>query len=170
MHRIRDDVELWSGNRESWRGAFWGWESLFAWALRSHFRHRWNWPRRFGGDPRFVRLRSVPEARDWLQLAAERRGEDDPWQVSDCGGVAMNDEMSTSLGEFLVGLGENFDTLQAFLENPERTMAEAGLSAEDRDLVLKGDVEQLQRTIQEQLGDSPIAFIVYPHNWPIVHW
>jgi adenylate kinase family enzyme len=70
-HRIRDDVELWSGNRESWRGAFWGRESLFWWMLRGHFRHRREWPRRYGGDPRFVRLRSVAEARDWLEAAAK---------------------------------------------------------------------------------------------------
>ena len=69
-HRIRDDVELWSGNKESWRGAFWGRESLFGWMLRTHFRQRREWPRRYGGDPRFVRLRSVREAREWLDGAA----------------------------------------------------------------------------------------------------
>ena len=65
--RIRGDVELWSGNRESWRNAFWGRESLFAWTVRSWFRHRRQWPRKFAGDPRFVRLRSVDEARRWLE-------------------------------------------------------------------------------------------------------
>ena len=30
LTRIRHDVELWSGNRESWRGGFWGRDSLFA--------------------------------------------------------------------------------------------------------------------------------------------
>jgi adenylate kinase family enzyme len=65
-HRIRGDVELWSGNKESWRGAFWGRESLFGWMLRTHFRQRRDWPARFGGDPRFVRLRSVREAKEWL--------------------------------------------------------------------------------------------------------
>jgi len=34
--------------------------------IRGHFRHRRNWPRRYDGDPRFVRLRSVAEARRWL--------------------------------------------------------------------------------------------------------
>ncbi|MFL5921116.1 MAG: shikimate kinase [Gaiellaceae bacterium] len=68
--RIRDDAELWSGNKESWRGAFWGRESLFAWMLRGHFRHRRQWPRRYGSDPRFVRLRSVREAREWLDGVA----------------------------------------------------------------------------------------------------
>jgi len=64
--RIRDDVELWSGNKESWRGAVFGWESLFVWMLRGHVRHRREWPRLYGDDPRFVRLRSVEEARSWL--------------------------------------------------------------------------------------------------------
>jgi adenylate kinase family enzyme len=70
IHRIRADVELWSGNKESWRGAFWGRDSLFGWTLRTHFRHRRQWPARFAGDPRLVRLRSVREAREWLDGVA----------------------------------------------------------------------------------------------------
>jgi len=66
-HRIRGDVELWAGNRESWRGAFWGRESLFAWTVRSWVRHRRHWPRKFAGDARVVRLRSDEEARRWLE-------------------------------------------------------------------------------------------------------
>jgi adenylate kinase family enzyme len=65
--RIRHGVELWSGNRETWRGAFVGWNSLFVWTLRSWIRHRREWPRKFAGDPRVVRLRSVGEARRWLE-------------------------------------------------------------------------------------------------------
>jgi len=65
--RIRDQVELWSGNRESWRGGFWGRESLFAWTVRSWVRHRRKWPRKFAGDPRVVRLRSAKEALRWLE-------------------------------------------------------------------------------------------------------
>jgi len=64
--RLRDDVELWSGNRESWRGAFWGRDSLFWWMLKTHFQQRRDWPARYGRDPRFVRLRSVDEAQRWL--------------------------------------------------------------------------------------------------------
>jgi adenylate kinase family enzyme len=64
--RIRDDVELWNGNKENWRNALWGRESLFAWLVRGHFRHRRDWPRRYRDDPRFVRLRSRAEARRWL--------------------------------------------------------------------------------------------------------
>jgi adenylate kinase family enzyme len=64
--RIRDDVELWSGNRESWRNAFLGWNALFCWMVRAHFRQRRRWPRLYAGDPRFVRLHSTEAAEEWL--------------------------------------------------------------------------------------------------------
>ena len=70
MKRIRDGLELWGGNRESWRGAFWGRESLFWWTVKTHFRHKREWPARFGDDPRLVRLRSVDEARKWLDTTS----------------------------------------------------------------------------------------------------
>ena len=40
LRRIRTREELWAGNRESWRGAFWGGESLFAWTIKAHYRRR----------------------------------------------------------------------------------------------------------------------------------
>ena len=64
--RIRDNVELWGGNRETWRDGFLGWNSLAPWALRAWFRHRREWPSRFAGDARLVRLRSEDETRRWL--------------------------------------------------------------------------------------------------------
>jgi len=68
--RIRGQVELWGGNRESWRTALWGRDALFWWMVKGHFRHRRQWPRRFAGDPRVVRLRSVEEARRWLDTTS----------------------------------------------------------------------------------------------------
>jgi adenylate kinase family enzyme len=65
-HRIRHDVELWSGNKENWRNVLIGRDALFWWMVKGHFRHRRQWPRRFEGDPRVVRLRSVEEACRWL--------------------------------------------------------------------------------------------------------
>jgi adenylate kinase family enzyme len=58
--RIRRGEELWSGNRESWRTAFWGRESLFAWTIRTFFRKRRTLPERFARHPHLevVRLRS----------------------------------------------------------------------------------------------------------------
>jgi len=67
--RIRTGEELWNGNRESWRGAFWGRESLFAWTVRSHVRRRREWPERaerFG----VVRIRTPQEVQAFLDGAA----------------------------------------------------------------------------------------------------
>ncbi|MBA3364723.1 MAG: AAA family ATPase [Actinobacteria bacterium] len=68
--RIRDDIELWNGNRETWRNAVWTRDSLFAWTIRSHRKHRREWPERFRelerGGKRVVRLRSAEEAERWL--------------------------------------------------------------------------------------------------------
>jgi len=36
LGRIHRGEELWNGNRESWRAAFWGWDSLFVYAVRKH--------------------------------------------------------------------------------------------------------------------------------------
>jgi adenylate kinase family enzyme len=77
MRRIRDDVELWNGNRETWREAFASRDSLFVWMIQTHFRHRREWPERFGADPRFVRLRSEAEAREWLEEQTEGRSKQD---------------------------------------------------------------------------------------------
>ncbi len=42
--RIKRREQLWNGNRESLTAAIWGRESLFVWAVRSHFRRRREWP------------------------------------------------------------------------------------------------------------------------------
>jgi adenylate kinase family enzyme len=76
MHRMRDDIELWNGNRETWRGAWLGQDSLFVYAIRAHIRHRREWPARFGQDPRLVRLRSATEVRQWLDEQTMESGED----------------------------------------------------------------------------------------------
>jgi adenylate kinase family enzyme len=70
--RIRGKVELWNGNRESWRTAFWGVDSLFAWTVRAYFRHRREWPRRFADHPGYVRVRTAREALAWLDRQTRR--------------------------------------------------------------------------------------------------
>ena len=64
--RIRTSEELWNGNREAWRTAFIGRESLFVWMFRQHFRQQRTWPQTYGNDRRFVRLRSETEVAHWL--------------------------------------------------------------------------------------------------------
>ena len=66
MHRIRNEVELWNGNRETWRDQFASRETIFLQTIRAHRRHRREWPSKFRHHPRFVRLRSDSEVRRWL--------------------------------------------------------------------------------------------------------
>lgn len=71
--RVRTGEELWeSGNRETWRNVLLGWDSLFVWMLRSHFRQKWTFPRRIPPE-RLVRLRSETDAREWLERVPPRK-------------------------------------------------------------------------------------------------
>jgi adenylate kinase family enzyme len=66
LHRIRNRVELWNGNRETWRGAFLSRQSLFVWVLKTHRDRR----RRYESSLaryNLVRLRSSREAEAWLE-------------------------------------------------------------------------------------------------------
>jgi hypothetical protein len=61
--------DLFNGNRQSWRLAFLGRDSLVSYAIRAHFRRRREWPTEFSRFPtlQVVRLRSPREVEDWLQ-------------------------------------------------------------------------------------------------------
>jgi hypothetical protein len=67
--RILHDEPLWHENRENLKAAFWGGESLFVWAVRSHLRHKRDWPARLARVPH-VRLRTPEAVRVWLASAA----------------------------------------------------------------------------------------------------
>lgn len=68
--RVRRREELWNGNRESLIGAVWGGESLFVWALRSHFQRRRDWPRELAPYP-VVRLSSPADVEAFLRRARQ---------------------------------------------------------------------------------------------------
>jgi adenylate kinase family enzyme len=67
--RIRRNEPLWNDNRESWRTAFWGRDSLVGYALRMHFHHRRVWPKELAPYP-VVRLRTTGEVESFLNGAA----------------------------------------------------------------------------------------------------
>jgi adenylate kinase family enzyme len=69
LHRVIHNVELWNGNRESWRTAFFSREALVFWALGSYFRHRRQWPSRG-----YLRLRTERAKRAWLENTVATRG------------------------------------------------------------------------------------------------
>jgi adenylate kinase family enzyme len=63
--RLTGRERLWNDNRETLRGAFWGRESLFGFALAAHFRRRRELPSALAGYP-VVRLCSTRAVRGWL--------------------------------------------------------------------------------------------------------
>jgi hypothetical protein len=73
--RLRRREQLWNGNRESLRGAIWGRDSLFAYALRSHFARRRQWPAELRAYP-VLRLRSTAAVRAFLTGSVPGDGRD----------------------------------------------------------------------------------------------
>lgn len=69
--RIIGREEIWNGNRESLRGAVWGRDSLFGYALRSHFARRREWPTELSAFP-VVRLRTTAGVEAFLTGASRR--------------------------------------------------------------------------------------------------
>jgi adenylate kinase family enzyme len=78
--RIRTGEQLWNGNRESWRGAFWGRESLFVWAIRKHVSQRRSVPELLRRPElshlRVVRLRTPAAVEGWLRIAVDGAPDD----------------------------------------------------------------------------------------------
>lgn len=70
--RIVRREELWSGNRETLRGAFWGRDALIPFALRNYGRRRRIYPVELAAY-RVVRLRSPREIELWLAQAQPPR-------------------------------------------------------------------------------------------------
>ena len=71
LKRVITQEELWNGNRETLRGAFFSKDSLFLWALQSHPRHRRTYPQLFAmpeyAHLQVVHLRSRKETGEWLK-------------------------------------------------------------------------------------------------------
>ncbi|MGH3026115.1 MAG: adenylate kinase, partial [Gaiellaceae bacterium] len=71
LRRILRQEELWNGNRETFRSAFWGRESLVLVALLSHHRRRRDYPSALAGLP-VIRLRTPGSVARFLE--STRRG------------------------------------------------------------------------------------------------
>lgn len=68
IRRMARREELWNANRETLRNAFWGRDSLFLWALRTHVARRRSWPHELAGYP-VVRLRTPGQVSSFLEQA-----------------------------------------------------------------------------------------------------
>jgi adenylate kinase family enzyme len=66
--RIGGAERIFNDNQESWRTALVGWDSLFVYALRTHFQRRRTWPRELAPYP-VTRLRTPHDVERWLRDA-----------------------------------------------------------------------------------------------------
>ena len=66
--RMRSQETLWNGNRETMRDLIIGRDSLFGYAMRSHFGRRRSWPRLLAGK-NVVRLRTPAQVADFMEHA-----------------------------------------------------------------------------------------------------
>ena len=69
---IRTERDLFNGNRQSWRFAFFQRDSLVSYAASQYFRRRREWPTWLASFPKLevVRLRSPSEVEQWLDAAS----------------------------------------------------------------------------------------------------
>jgi adenylate kinase family enzyme len=65
LRRVVRREELWNGNRETLLTAFWGRDSLLAWAFRTSRRRRRDWPTELAAFP-VVRLRTPADVDRFL--------------------------------------------------------------------------------------------------------
>ena len=65
---MRGRIELWGGNRETWRGVLFSRDSLFVYTLRTHLGKRRRYAQRLARY-KTVRLRSASEIEAWLGSA-----------------------------------------------------------------------------------------------------
>jgi len=76
VRRVVTDIvtkrDLFNGNRQTWRFAFFTRDSLIGFAIKSHFKRRREWPAAIGVPPNLeiVRLRSPREVERWLECQA----------------------------------------------------------------------------------------------------
>jgi adenylate kinase family enzyme len=64
--------DLFNGNRQTWRYAFFTRDSLVSFAVKSHLKRRREWPEGIGAPPNLevVRLRSPRDVEHWLECQA----------------------------------------------------------------------------------------------------
>jgi adenylate kinase family enzyme len=68
FRRMRGKETLWNDNKETLRGAFWGRDSLFGYALRAHFDRRRRYPTELA-PYRVIRLRTQNEIDEFVRSA-----------------------------------------------------------------------------------------------------
>jgi hypothetical protein len=84
----------------------------------------------------------------------------------------------SNLTDFLLQLSDAQDLLASFWRDPEDAMEKAGLTKEERELVLSGDLRALRERLQQlEVGADVILFrpvtrpapVTVPWPWPVTY-
>ena len=65
-----------------------------------------------------------------------------------------------TIREFLEALAENPDLEAQFEEAPVYTMVAKGVSAEDRDLILNGSIQDIRDKVNEGADSDPTVYVI----------
>lgn len=74
-------------------------------------------------------------------------------------------EPEPKIGEFLIRISEDPD---AFFRDPEKALAESGLTPEQQDIIRSGDIRRIQEAVRAEYPDRDLFFITWaPVKWPV---
>jgi hypothetical protein len=68
----------------------------------------------------------------------------------------MNDQPEPTIGGFLVKLGEAWELFDAFANDPRETMTKYGLTPEQQDAVLTGELSILQEELAKEFPGATV--------------
>jgi hypothetical protein len=63
------------------------------------------------------------------------------------------------VGEFLIRLGDDPDLLARYKQDPYPVMDEAGLSPEQQDLIMSGDVRRIREDLRREYPDAEVFLL-----------
>jgi hypothetical protein len=64
-----------------------------------------------------------------------------------------------SVSEFLIRLGEDPDLLARYYEDKRGVLAESGLSEEQQELIVSGDVQRIQAELQQEHPEAKVFLL-----------
>jgi hypothetical protein len=67
--------------------------------------------------------------------------------------------MAKLIGEFLSGLVEDNDKLQAYLSHPEKALKDSGLTESQQRLLIAGDAKAIRAEIKKEYGKGRVVFL-----------
>lgn len=68
------------------------------------------------------------------------------------------------IGEFLLELDKHHSKFEAYRENPEKAMEEAGLNEHQREILLSNDLRRIREEIHKEYRDAKVIVVPFMMN------